>query len=1127
MKRDPASDRQIRAAEPGRSTWLAANAGSGKTRVLTDRVARLLLGGVSPQNILCLTYTKAAASEMQNRLFQRLGEWAMLDDADLREALQRLGVEDVIDGARLARARTLFASAIETPGGLKIQTIHSFCAALLRRFPLEAGVSPQFQEVDDRNALILRDAVVEEIAESEDAGVLSRAALLTTDENFRGLTGEIAQYRDLFDTEPDGDALDELLDLPPGMTPEAVLDLAFTRADMERLGHLVEALRGGTTKGDETALHKLSVLSEPSLAALSVLEDVFLTGATAKEPFSPSSRFPSAGVKKANAHLMPEIEDWQARVAEARELRVALLARDKAQVLQDFARAFLPRYARAKEARGWLDFDDLILRTRELLTNTVVSQWVLWRLDGGIDHILVDEAQDTSPVQWQVIAALAREFTSGAGARDGVERTIFVVGDKKQSIYSFQGADPSGFDRMRADFGAQLAETGQPLQVLELEYSFRSAGAILGLVDRVFDGREEAGFTTDQRHKAFKDAMPGRVDLWPLVEKPEVEDKEDWWDPVDKPGQNNHHVLLARQIAEEIQRMLHDRVPVPVEVGHTGQYRARPIRPGDIMILVRSRSRVFPHLIAACKALGLPMAGADRLKVAAELAVRDITALLNFLALEQDDLSLAAVLKSPLFGWDEQRLFDLAQGRGRRTLWQVLRQNPETYAAELSLLHDLRDQADFLRPFDLIERLLTRHEGRRKLLGRLGEEAEDGLDALLGQALVYEQTEIPSLTGFLVWMEADELQIKRQADSASDQIRVMTVHGAKGLESPVVILPDSLNSPDQDRAQVLPTLDMPLWKVKATEEPAAMREAREARRARAEEERDRLLYVAMTRAEKWLIVCGAGKIAKDRSDWYARIEDQMAEMGAGEHAFPGGEGLRLENGDWAGLAMDDTPPTPRPRPMLPDWARQVAPPAEGPEQTLSPSVDLGGAKALAGEDGLDEEAAKRRGRQVHLLLEHLPGSDPETWEAMADTLLGEGPDRAEPAELALLLAEARGVLSKPATARFFATEALAEVPVTATLAELDGRRIHGTIDRLIVGEAEIWAVDFKTNVTIPDRPEDTPEGLLRQMGAYAAALTQIYPDHRIRTALLWTRSATLMELPHDLVMAALRRSDPS
>ncbi|QPM91492.1 double-strand break repair helicase AddA [Pseudooceanicola algae] len=1125
--RDPASARQILAARPDASTWLSANAGSGKTRVLTDRVARLLLDGVSPQNILCLTYTKAAASEMQNRLFRRLGEWAMLGDADLRNALARLGVETQIDANRLARARTLFASAIETPGGLKIQTIHSFCAALLRRFPLEAGVSPQFQEIDDRNALILRDSVVEGIANGPQADVLTRAALALRDESFRDLTAEIAKHRDLFAAPLDRDALDAALGLTAGETDDGLLDLAFTPADLDLLPRLIEALRSGTTKGDQTALESLSQITERSLDALPVLEDRFLVGAAAKQPFSPSSRFPGKAVKDAFPHLMPELQDWQARVSEARETRLALAARRKAEVLHDFARAFLPGYDAAKEARGWLDFDDLILRTRDLLTDSAVSQWVLWRLDGGIDHILVDEAQDTSPVQWQVVAALAREFTAGAGARDEVQRTIFVVGDKKQSIYSFQGADPSEFDRMRREFGGQLEPTGQPLQVLELEYSFRSAEAILGLVDRVFDGRDEAGFTTDQRHRAFKQAMPGRVDLWPLVDKTSGREERAWFDPVDKLAETNHNVFLAQMIAGQIREMLDKPHVIAEEVGHTGTYVARSVRAGDILILVRRRSALFNELIRACKQADLPIAGADRLKVAAELAVRDIGALLNFLALPEDDLSLAATLKSPLFGWDEQALYDLAHKRpARMTLWQAMEERPHDYPQTLAILWDLLGLADFLRPFDLVERILTRHDGRRKLLGRLGDEAEDGIDALLDQALVYEQTEVPSLTGFLVWMDAGALEIKRQLDSAGDQIRVMTVHGSKGLEAPVVILPETLISAPKFDDKVVPAGDLPLWSMAKDDAPAAYRALREAKVEKLLQEMDRLLYVAMTRAEKWLIVAGAGTLGKEGKDWYARIGAAMEEMGAEIFPLPGGDGLRLETGDWTNLEFQEDPPRVVTPVELPDWATTHAPAPEVDAPTLSPS-DLGGAKALPGEAGLDEEAAKRRGRQVHLLLEHLPVIPREAQPEAAARLLSGGADAAEGDELLLLLAEARAVLSKDSTGPLFTTDALAEVSITASLPELGGARIHGTIDRLIITPDHVLAVDFKTNAVVPDHPDAVPGGLLQQMGAYRAALAQIYPDLPIRTALLWTRNATLMHLPDDLVMAALQEARPS
>ncbi|MBT9385726.1 double-strand break repair helicase AddA [Pseudooceanicola sp. CBS1P-1] len=1119
IPRNEASARQIRAARPDRSTWLAANAGSGKTRVLTDRVARLLLDGVSPQNILCLTYTKAAASEMQNRLFKRLGEWAMLKDDELRAALTDLGIEEEIDARRLSRARTLFASAIETPGGLKIQTIHSFCAGLLRRFPLEAGVSPQFQEIEDRNAVILREEVMERLSNGPIAETVERVASYLRDDSFAALVEDIARNRDLFTTRHSAEDLEAALELPPGMAIEDTIAMAFTEADLAFLPQLCEMLRAGTTAGDAKSLEAFTPIRSRDLDSLLVLEDRMLTK-SGKTPFSPS-KFPGAAAKKAFPHLVEGVEDWQVRIAEARALRVAIQARDKALVLQDFARAFLPAYAAAKEARGWLDFDDLILKTRDLLTDKTVSQWVLWRLDGGIDHILVDEAQDTSPVQWQVISALAREFTSGEGARDDVQRTIFVVGDKKQSIYSFQGADPSGFDRMRDDFGDRLEQTDTPLQKLELQFSFRSSAAILSLVDTVFEGREAAGFTPDQRHRAFKATMPGRVDLWPVVPELKEEEDREWFDPVDKLAENHHNVILSRRIARQIHEMIHGGATLPEEIGHTGTYRARPVRPKDFMILVRRRSGIFNEVIRACKELNLPMAGADRLKVAAELAVRDVTAFLAFLALPEDDLSLAAVLKSPIFGWDEQRLFDLAYRRAQGiTLFHALEARPLDFEWELGLIRDMMGQSDFLRPYDLIERILTRHDGRRKLLGRLGPEAEDGLDALLDQALVYEQTEVPSLTGFLVWMEADELEIKRQMDAASDQIRVMTVHGSKGLESPIVILPETISGGRSTAPHVVDAAGLPLWSLTEAEEPAPMRLLRAARKEANAQELDRLLYVAMTRAEKWLIVAAAGKVGEKSENWYTRIRDGMQIMEADPLPVDEAEGLRLEVGDWD-LPVEIPETRHVEEPVLPGWAHARAPKPPLPQKTLSPSEDLGGAKALPGAEGLDEAAAKRRGRQVHLLLEHLPLLAPADWPETAQKLLGSGPDLAEPAEIALLLGEATKVLTGPVTAPFFGQDALVETGITATLAELDGQRIHGIIDRLIIDENGVLAVDFKTNVTIPDRPEAVPTGLLRQMGAYAAALKQVYPDVPVRTALLWTRNATLMHLPDALVMAAL------
>ena len=1114
-----ATQRQIKAARPDRSTWLSANAGSGKTTVLTNRVARLLLAGTDPQNILCLTYTKAAASEMQNRLFGRLGAWAMLPDDRLREELNELGIEGDKTPARLKEARRLFAVAIETPGGLKIQTIHSFCSALLRRFPLEAGVTPQFTEMEDRAAALLRSEVVEQIANGPHADALYDMAQHYTGEDFEKLTLEMVGKRDLFAHSLSEDRLCDLLGISPGTSQDTIDAQLFLGGEDDLIAKLIPAMQASDKKTDHTNADRLQALLPLHAGKLTALEHIFLTGSSAKEPFSAKiGSIPTKDVREANPDLIDQIDAFMLRIEAARDTRLALAAKTSALALHRFANIFLPAYQNAKDARGLLDFDDLILRARDLLEDRKVADWVLFKLDGGIDHILVDEAQDTSPVQWTLIERLSQEFTAGTGAREDTRRTIFVVGDKKQSIYSFQGADPEGFDRMKNEFKAKLDVTDAPLQDMEMEFSFRSAQTILSLVDDTFHGADASGFTQREPHKAFKSVMPGRVDLWPVVEKETTEDPPPWYDPVDILAPGDPTTRLAEQIAHSIHDML--GTPLPNTKGDG----ARPITEGDILILVQRRSALFHEIIRACKAQGLNVAGADRLRVGAELAVRDIAALLSFLATPEDDLSLATALRSPLFGWTEAQLFDLAYARPKKYLWQALRDRAKEFPQTLAMINDLRDAADYLRPYDMIERILTRHDGRARLLSRLGAEAEDGIDALLSQAMAYERNAVDSLTGFLVWMETDDLEIKRQLDNAGNRIRVMTAHAAKGLESPIVILPDCAKRDLKMDSKLIEVDGTFLWRLRKDDLPSALKDQDGAERAAHWAERDRLLYVAMTRAEQWLIVAAAGDLdKKEGKDWYSKVRAGMLRAEAQEHLFDLGQGLRLESGNWAGLETEKPSTKEDGTVDLPGFFTDPAKPAPAASKTLAPS-DLGGAKALPGEDGLDEDAAKRRGRQVHRLLEVLPQLTPTQWADTAASLLAHGPDAAEGQELALLLAEAEKVLTKPGLEHLFAAEALAEVSISAALDPLQGQRMHGTIDRLIVTYEKILAVDFKTNAIVPDTPGHCPDGLLRQMGAYAHALQQIYPGRTIETALLWTRTATLMPLPHDLVTRALENT---
>ena len=1120
MMRDDATEAQVRAASPRASTWLAANAGSGKTRVLTDRVARLLLEGAQPQRILCLTYTKAAAAEMQNRLFLRLGAWAMLPDQELRKQLADLGQEAHLADTELRRARTLFARAIETPGGLKIQTIHSFCASILRRFPLEAQVSPGFAEMEDRAGALMRADIVRAMANTPQAAPAVRdLAGYLADQDFDKITASIIAQRDAFEPPLHPNDIDTLLGLPGGCTMETVYQRVFLGTELALIAQLLPVLQAGS-KNDVSAAEKLAQITGPNGAALDILENVLLLGATAKEPFTAKiGSFPTKSTQAALGALQNQLEDLMRRVEDARDMRLAVQAAQRSKALHQFAAAFLPRYEARKQQLGWLDFDDLIRKARDLLTDPSVAEWVLYRLDGGIDHILVDEAQDTSPTQWKVIESLAQEFTVGAGARADAPRTIFVVGDKKQSIYSFQGADPRAFDTMKDQFSQRLQATGQPLVSSSLEYSFRSAEAILGLVDEVFARRHNSGFPADNRHRAFKGEMPGRVDLWPAISPTKNEQSGDWFDPVDQVSQDHHTKQMAHRVASQIKQMIDSRTAIPKEIGNSGIYEMHPVQAGDSLILVQRRSDLFGEIIQACKAMGLPIAGADRLKLGAELAVRDLAALMSFLAVPEDCLSLAISLKSPLFGWDEQALFDLAHKRQEKYLWQALRARRGDFGATLAVLDDLRAKADFLRPFELIERVLPRHNGRKNLLARLGPEAEDGINAFLAQALAYERTAVPSLFGFLQWMETDDLEIKRQMDAAGQRIRVMTVHGAKGLEAPIVILPDTAQRNVNLREAFLVENGHALWNMPGAALPRALAEARQAHLMAEQAERDRLLYVALTRAEKWLIVGAAGELGQDGESWYHKTAAAMQHCNAAPHNFGFGQGLRLETGNWSATAV---PPshTARAQPVaLPALFQQPAPPCEVAQKTLSPSTDLGGAKALPGDSGQDEESALRRGRQIHLLLEHLAPLPADLRHETAQALLASGPDAADAAELPSLLAEITRLLDAPSLAHVFSNAALAEVSITAPLD--GGRRLHGTIDRLIVSDSGILAVDFKTNATVPHTAQSIPQGLVRQMAAYAHALAQVYPTQPISCAILWTTTAQLMPLPADMLADAL------
>jgi len=1114
MTQNDATLRQIEAADPQRSTWLSANAGSGKTRVLTDRVARLLLDGTRPENILCLTYTKAAASEMQNRLFKRLGEWAMMPSADLRKQLVEMGAATHVDADAIANARTLFASAIETPGGLKIQTIHSFCAGILRRFPLEAEVSPQFKEMEDRAAQILREEVLDEMAMGPNASAISEFAKHYTGAEIDKFLASVTSRKATFLSAPDFQKMAEFFDLPENATRADAAEIAFIGGEDDLVEDMVDACAKATAMYQKTAAKLKEIdLKTPDLGTLTAVAPHLLYA----DKSSKSRNWPQSRHTKAVDALEPIIDDvhaWMDRTAEAFDYinRVDALAKTKA--LYAFAVPFVQAYETKKVQRGALDFDDLISKAKALLEDPNVAQWVLFRLDGGVDHVLVDEAQDTSPDQWDIVRLLTQEFSTGHGANPDRDRTVFVVGDKKQSIYSFQGADPEGFDRMRDHFATELEKVQKPLQNTQLQYSFRSSAAVLQFVDQTFTGELNEGLEAHVSHLAFKNDMPGRVDLWPAIEPIKKAEERDWDDPIDLKGDTNHQVVLARTIAAQIKRMIAQDT-LPVKDGET--WARRKITPGDILILVQRRSDLFGEIISACKAANLDIAGADRLKLAGELAVKDISAVLQFLALQDDSLSLAAALKSPLFGWSEKQLYQLAQPRPKgQSLWEALRRSGD-YVETMQILTDLRNQSDFLRPYDLINRLLVRHDGRKNLLARLGHEAEDGIDALLSQALGYESSNVPSLTGFLNWLQTEDVTVKRQMDSAGDRIRVMTVHGSKGLEAPIVILPDTTVRKREVRGEFLTSNDGVFWKPKSDAMPPVLGAIKDEMLDAQDRERRRLLYVALTRAENWLIVAAAGDTGKETHDsWHSSVLHAMNHIDAVDLTTEHGIGKRFERWNWDNGPVKSTSVDLASEPVQPAFG-DTLPEIPARFETVAPS-DLGGAKIMPGETHTDEsELALAWGRLIHLLLELLPNVPAEQRAATAREMVKNQPDAGLIDDLDTLVAEALNVLNLPSLDWVF-EDALVEVPISAPFGD---RRLYGLIDRLIVSDTEVIAIDYKSNRAVPSSADVTPIGVMRQMGAYRNALREIYPTHRIRTILLWTKTCTVTELSNTDIDAAL------
>lgn len=1118
----PLQHEQGLAADPQIHAAVSASAGTGKTQVLTARVLRLLLGGVRPESILCLTFTKAGAAEMANRIGKRLARWVRMKDAELGADLDALG-EDVGPETR-EEARRLFARVLEAPGGLRIQTIHSFAQTLLAAFPAEAGITPGFQPIEGRaEQELARRTLADLAADAEDRGdmrLISDIQLLSM------RLGEQGAEKYLLDCARSGEglaalglpetiepALRKLVGLPEGDIGDALAaNCDDSRFDCALLRAIANAnLSWGGVKGQAYAAaidEWLALDFRGRAIALDRLASVFRTGKGEPRKVSAGQTKAMADYESASMAMVEAISDLLSMRAAA-----ALVAAQAAGLRA--GQAYAAEYDRAKRAAGVADFDDLIRWTRRLLDTPGMGDWVRFKLDRRTDHILVDEAQDTNEDQWKIVDALCDEFFSGSSEAENRWRTLFMVGDFKQAIFRFQGTDPSEYERMRqrvqADADALVeAARGDPdivareFRDLSISASFRSSPLILDLVNAAIDvlGHEAMGLPAPpERHRAFHAERPGRIELWPALEPDSVEEgggEEGWLGE----GDRAHATRIAKQVRQWL-----DEKPV---MASTGQ----PLSPGDILILVRSRGELASLIVARLFAEKVPVAGIDRLHLHRPLAVKDLLSAVTFAVQPLDDLNLAGLLVSPLIGWDQDQLYKIAHKRGG-ALWNALLdcEGSDPHCAEaLRQLRPILAMADFAVPSRFLEQILSGPmQGRRKLVRRLGPEARDPIEELVSAALEFERTETPSLDRFLSWFTAGDVEIKRDPSAPADAVRVMTVHGAKGLEAPLVILADATSDPDK-LGSPNPPLNfpvdgnvVPLVRPRKAERFSPFAELIEHDEALDRAEHWRLLYVALTRSKERLIVSGIRKRGDAARTWHHVVEQALERIGA----------IRQEDGRLVHQSEGRASPARARRKVetamsLPDWLHRPPPPEPRPARPLAPS-------ALAEDDlpypppSPGELDAARRGTLLHRLFERVPEVAPDERRSAALGWLERSAGLRDRSIREMLADLACSIIANPQHHELFGPGSLAEAPIAATLP--DGRVIAGAVDRLLVERDRVRFVDFKTGSQIPTDAEAIPRSHRLQMDAYREALRVIFPGRSVEAALLYTSGPKIVDLP--------------
>ncbi|MCP4392951.1 MAG: double-strand break repair helicase AddA [Alphaproteobacteria bacterium] len=1146
---DPDKQQQ-KAAKPDTSVWVSASAGTGKTKVLTDRVFNLLLSGVRPEKILCLTFTKAAAAEMSNRIASKLSKWAILSDKELEQTLEKL-LEKYPDNlkdekALKTTARRLFSQVLDTPGGMRIQTIHSFCQTLLKQFPIEAGIAPHFIVMDDRDAeeainnvksYVLSRHYNDENVHLAFKKITSTISDFSFDEVLKSITYNRQQIQSMLSHYGSIDnVIKEIkgkLNLQPDETTENVIAKVCQDENINAplLREAIPILKTGGQRNKKNA-EALATWLEMDKTNRTNNFGLF-TSAFLKKDGEPLKEMAVKKIREEYPDIEKGLRDVQEYILRIHGKLKSLRTAEATEALLTIGQAICNCYQDYKTKRSLMDYDDLINATKKLLETSGIAEWVLFKLDGGIDHILVDEAQDTNPSQWSIIKSLSEEFFSHHNENADIKpRTIFAVGDRKQSIFSFQGADPEAFESMRLKLQNQIPAAGYKWDEVDLYTSFRSTKAVLQAVNCVIQQAEARDGILlpdeDGTHIACKGRIDdgGLVEIWPPLNPTAIDEPEPWKPPVERVRAPSIETRMARIVASRINLMIKNKEILEAQ--------NRLIKAGDIMVLVRKRDKFITELVKELKNLDVETAGADRITLTKQIAVKDLIALGNFLLMPKDDLTLATVLKTPFIGMSEEDLFLLSYDR-KYSLWKELRDRQdenESFKNAFKLLSELLSIGSKSRPYELYSHILGKLGGREKIMRRLGAEAMDAIDEFIALTISFEKSHNPSLQLFLQWVSSSDVEIKRDMEQEDlDAVRIMTIHGSKGLQAPIVFMAGTLQKPS-----ATPSL---LWHNKKQKDsllfwpPSSAKDNIDSfsesildkEKHEQNKEYRRLLYVAMTRAEDRLYVCGHNNSRKPEQDcWYNLIHSGLSTIATEENddfiqKYFGEDTIKLrlisqQKKNIQPIEMTAQNQTPQINNKPPSWLKSKPSAEPTPPKPLAPSLpaELEPA-ALSPISHIKNKKTKQnifgRGTLIHKLLQMLPDIPSKNRLTAAYQIIKNANAQITNDEADQIVSSTIEVINNEQFRHIFSSSSRAEVPVIGVI---NNTVISGIVDRLVITEKEVLIVDYKTNKIPPKTPDKIPQIYKSQMASYANVLQSIYPKKEVKTAILWTETPAIMHV---------------